>query len=148
MGLFGKFKAPKATISVTLDKHDLSINEPMTGKMGVSSSEEFDADELRIEMWVTEDTTASDHITVQGRRERVTARQSNILHNGKIPVAGRTQITEGYNEEFPFSISLPTTIPPSYRGQNASNTWRLKGVIAVKGRPDVVGHEMEIQVKA
>ena len=45
MGFLGRFKAPKATISVTLDKQAFNLNEPMTGNLSVSSSEEFDADE-------------------------------------------------------------------------------------------------------
>ena len=149
MGLFNRFKAPKATISVTLDKQDLKINEPLTGKISVSSSEKFDADEVRIELWVTEQTTATETLdTGNNQRRSVTARQESKLHDGKVSVTGRTHITKGFSEEFPFNTSLPTGVPPTYHGRNASNTWRLKGVVAVKGRPDVVGHEMEIRVAA
>jgi hypothetical protein len=67
MGFLGRFKAPKATISVTLDKQAFNLNEPMTGNLSVSSSEEFDADELRIELWVTEWTTATEKERVRKR---------------------------------------------------------------------------------
>jgi hypothetical protein len=76
----------------------------------------------------------------------VTAEESAALHNGKIIVAGRMHITEGFNQEFPFSTPLPSGVPPTYRGRNARNTWRMKGVIAVKGRPDVTGHIMEVEI--
>ena len=150
MGIFKRFKAPKATISVALDKQVFSLNESMTGTLSVSSSEEFDADELRIELWVTEETTATGSVTIrtgaESETKTVTVKQEANLHDGKITVAGRMKITEGFNQQFPFSIPMPSGIPPTYRGRNASNTWRIKGVIAVKGRPDVTGHVMEVQI--
>lgn len=146
MGLFKRFKAPKATISVALDKQAFDLNEPMTGTLSVSSSEEFDADELRIELWVTEWTRATEKKGSGSEARTVTAEQDATLHEGKYTVAGRMQITEGFNQQFSFSIPLPPSIPPTYRGHNARNTWRMKGVIAVKGRPDVTGHVMEVQI--
>ena len=150
MGIFKRFKAPKATISVALDKQVFSLNESMTGTLSVSSSEEFDADELRIELWVTEETTATGSVTIRTGAEdgiqTVTVKQEANLHDGKITVAGRMKFTEGFNQQFPFSIPVPSGVPPTYRGRNASNTWRMKGVIAVKGRPDVTGHVMEVEI--
>jgi len=150
MGLFKRFKAPKATVSVTLDKQAFNRNEPITGILSVSSSEEIDADELRIELWVTEETKATGSITIYTKEESetrtVTLQQSATLHQGKNTVAGRMHITEGFNQQFPFSIPLPPGIPPTYHGQNAKNTWMLKGVMAVKGRPDVTSHSMEVVI--
>ncbi|MDI6904859.1 MAG: sporulation protein [Candidatus Bathyarchaeia archaeon] len=146
MGLLKRFKAPKATISVTLDKQAFNLNETMTGKFSVSSSEEFDADESRIELWVTEWTKATEKKGSGSEERTVTAEQNAKLHEGKIAVAGRMHITEGFNQQFPFSIPLPSGIPPTYRGHNARNTWRMKGVMAVKGRPDVTSHIMEVQI--
>jgi len=150
MGFLDRFKAPKATISVSLDKQIFNLNEPMTGKLIVSSSEEFDADELRIELWVTEETTARGSVTIRAGAEdeeqTVTVKQEDNLHEEKITVAGRMRVTEGFNQQFPFSITVPSGVPPTYRGRNASNTWKMKGVIAVKGRPDVTSHVMEVQI--
>ena len=150
MGFLKRFKAPKATISVTLDKQAFNCNEPMTGTLSVSSSEEFDADELRIELWVTEETRATGSVTIRTKEgsetKTVTVKQSAKLHEGKNTVAGRMHITEGFNKQFPFSIPLPPGVPPTYRGRNATNTWKLKGVIAVKGRPDFTGHIMEVSI--
>jgi len=146
MGVLNRFKAPKATMSVTLDKQAFNLNEPMTGKLSVSSSEEFDADELRIELWVIEWTKATEKKDSGSDAITVTAEQNAELHKGKVSVAGRMKITDGFNQEFPFSAPLPPSVPPTYRGHNARNTWRMKGVIAVKGRPDVVGHVMEVQI--
>jgi len=146
MGLFGKFKAPKATVSVTLDKGEYSLREPLTGKITVSAAEDFDIDEVRLEIWVNEFTRATESVDTGSGRSSVTAQQTNAIHSGKTTVAGRMHASNGWSQEFPFSINLPPGVPPTYRGRNANNSWRMKGVVAVKGRPDITGHEMEIQI--
>lgn len=146
MGLLGRFKAPKGTVSVALDKGEYSLREPLTGKINVSTTEDFDIDEVRLEVWVDEFTRASQSQNVGGTTRTVTAEQNNAIHKGKTTVAGRMHASNGFNQDFPFSINLPSGVPPTYRGHNANNSWKIKGVLAVKGRPDVTGHEMEIQV--
>jgi len=148
MGFLSALKAPKATIALQLDKDTFSLKEPLQGKVNVSSSEEFDSDEVRIELWVTEWTRATEQKQQPGqpRPIAVTAQQTSKLHESKNPVAGRQHLTAGFNNTIPFSIRLPPGIPPTYRSQNARTTWMLKGVIAVKGRPDVTGYDTEVVI--
>ncbi|NHI90730.1 MAG: hypothetical protein EAX87_14525 [Candidatus Thorarchaeota archaeon] len=146
MGFFSRLKTPKASIAVLLDKGTFSLNEPLQGRLEISSSEEFDADELRIEVRVNEWTKATQQKTVGQQQVPVTAEQNNVLHQGKLTVAGGRHFTDGTNESIPFSLSLPSSVPPTYRSQNARNTWVMKGVIGVKGRPDVTSHEMEVVI--
>lgn len=131
---------------VTLDKSEYSLSEPLTGKINVTAAEDFDVDEIRLELWVTEFTRATETLNIGGTRRSVTAQQENTLHKGKITVSGRMHVEKGFNQDFPFSVSLPPGVPPTYRGRNAHNTWKMKGVIAIKGRPDITGHEMELQI--
>jgi hypothetical protein len=133
-------------VSVTLDKGEYSLREPLIGKINVSSAEDFDIDEVRLEICVNEFTKASQNQNIEGTTRTVTAEQDNTLHKGKTTVAGRMHASNGFTQDFPFSIKMPSGIPPTYRGRNANNSWKIKGVLAVKGRPDVTGHEMEIQV--
>ena len=146
MGFFSRLKAPKANIAVLLDKGSFSLNEPLQGRLEISSSEEFDADELRIEVRVNEWTKATQQKTVGQQQVPVTAEQNSVLHQGKLTVTGGRHFTSGTSENIPFSLSLPSTVPPTYRSQNARNTWVMKGVIGVKGRPDVTSHEMEVVI--
>ncbi len=146
MGIFSRLKAPKGTISVTLDKGEYSLKEPLTGKINVSAAEDFEIDEVRLEIWVSEFTRASQSQNIEGTTRTVTAQQDNTIHSGKTTVSGRMHASNGFSQDFPFSINLPLGIPPTYRGRNASNSWKIKGVLAVKGRPDVTSHEIEIQV--
>jgi len=148
MGLFKRLKTPKATISITLEKGEFSLREPLTGTINVSSSEDFDVDEIRIEFEATEWTCATQSIDIEGNQRTVTARQTNRIHEGKTAIAGMMHVTDGFKKDFPFSINLPQGVPPSYRGKNATNTWKMKGVLAVKGRPDVTSHQMEVQINS
>jgi len=118
----------------------------LTGKINVSAAEDFDIDEVRLEIWVNEFTRASGNVNLGGNRGSVTVEQNNTIHSAKTTVAGRMHASGGWSQDFPFSINLPPGVPPTYRGRNANNSWKTKGVVAVKGRPDVTGHEMEIQI--
>jgi hypothetical protein len=148
MGFLSALKSPKATIVLQLDKDSFSLREPLSGRVNISSSEEFDSDEQRIEVSVTEWTKATESKTVPGQQHpvSVTAQQTSKLHESKNPIGGRMHFTAGYNNTAPFSIRLPSGIPPSYRSQNVQTAWKLKGVIAVKGRPDVTGYETEVVI--
>jgi len=146
MGLFKRLKTPKATISITLEKGEFSLKDPLTGTVNVSSSEDFDVDEVRIEFEATEWTCATQSMDIEGNQRTVTARQTNKIHEGKTAIAGRMHVTDGFRKDFPFSINRPHGVPPSYRGKNATNTWKMKGVLAVKSRPDVTSHQMEVQI--
>jgi hypothetical protein len=146
MGFFDRLKTPKANIRVQLDNQFLSLREPMTGKIHLSSSETFEADEIRIEFWVTERVQATEQQKSGEQTITVTARETTNLHRGKISVAGYTQFHDGFNDEFPFNAHLPNNVPPTYRSRNVQTTWTIKGVIGVKGRPDVTTNQMEVQV--
>ena len=146
MGFLDKLRAPKASISLMLDKQFFSLREPLTGKLAVSSNDEFETDDIRVEMWVTEWVRATENKTVGQSSTPVTAQQTSTLHQSKVSVAGYTQITSGFNQEFPFSIYLPQGVPPTYQSQNVRTSWVIKGVIGIKGRPDVNTRDMEIRI--
>ncbi|MHA2059741.1 MAG: hypothetical protein ACW976_03070 [Candidatus Ranarchaeia archaeon] len=146
MGFFDRLKEPKANIRIQLDQPFVSLREPMTGKLLLSSSEVFEADELRIEFWVSERVRATEQRKSGEQTITVTANQTSQLHRGKISVGGYTQFNEGFSQEIPFTAHLPANVPPTYRSRNVQTTWMIKGVIGVKGRPDVTTNQMEIQV--
>ena len=148
MGLFKRLKTPKATISITLEKGEFSLRDPLIGTVNVSSSEDFDADEIRVEFEATEWTCATQSMDIEGNQRTVTARQTNRIHEGKTAITGRIHVTDGFRKDFPFSINLPQGVPPSYQGKNATNIWKIKGVLAVKGRPDITSHQMEVQINS
>ncbi len=146
--LKGGFQAPKATVSVTLDKRAFDRQEPITGTLHVTSSEEFESDEIRIELEVTEWTKATETpgSTADGKiiEATVTAQQTVQLYREKTAITERMKITKGFKRDYPFSLPVPLGVPSTYHGRNATNKWMMKGVIAVKGRPDVTSHPTEV----
>ncbi|MFW9831526.1 MAG: hypothetical protein ACFFD8_07100 [Candidatus Thorarchaeota archaeon] len=146
MGFLDRLKSPKGSINVMFDKEYQSLREGLTGNLHVSSSEEFDAEELRLEIRVTEWTQATEQKKQGEKTFSVTAEQTKVLHQGKHSVYGQMHFTDGFSQEVSFNVHLPPGIPPTYQSQNARTTWLIKGVIEVDGRPDVTSHEMEIKV--
>jgi hypothetical protein len=146
MGFLDRLKAPKATIAMLFDKGTYSLNEPVTGHLDISASEEFESDEIRIEMEVNEWVKATERQTAGEQQVNVTAEQNSMLHRGKHTVTGGKQFSDGTNESIPFSINLPPSVPPTYRSNNARNTWTMKAVVGIKGRPDVTTNETEVTI--
>jgi hypothetical protein len=108
--------------------------------------EEFDIDEIRLEIKVHEFTRATQNHNLNGMERAITSEMQNPHHNSKVSLQTGMHVTNGFREEYPFSVNLPAGLPPTYRGINATNAWFIKSVAAVRGRPDIVGHDNEIQV--
>lgn len=87
-----------------------------------------------------------DTIVKGSREEEVSTsvpRRETGLHFvwvGTANVSGPLHLTKGTQQKFTFSIGIPTNLPPTSQmkseGRYASITWNLKGIIAVKKRPD------------
>lgn len=146
MGFLSRLKAPKATVAMFFDKGSFSLNEPVQGRLDVSSSEEFESDEIRIEIEVNEWVKATERQTVGEQQVPVTAEQRSVLHRGKHTITGAKMFSDGTSESIPFEINLPPSVPPTYRSQNARNIWTMKAVVGIKGRPDVTTSETEVTV--
>ncbi|MFW9934102.1 MAG: hypothetical protein ACFFDU_01050 [Candidatus Thorarchaeota archaeon] len=146
MGFLDRLKTPKGTINVIFDKEYQSLREGFSGALQVSASEEFNAEELRLEIHVTEWTQATEQRKQGDQTITVTAKQTKVLHQGKHAVYGQIQFTNGFSQQIPFNVHLPPGIPPTYQSQNVRTTWLVKGVIEVSGRPDITSHETEIKV--
>jgi len=144
--LAARVEAPKATVAVLLDKPIVSVRDPLTGKIQVTSYEEFDIDEIRLEIKVHEWTRATQRQNLGGIERDITSEMQNPHHNSEVTLQTGMHVTNGFRQEYPFSVNLPAGLPPTYRGINATNAWYVKSVAAVRGRPDIVGHETEVQV--
>jgi len=161
MGFFKKLKekvtSPKATVSLKLNKNTYALGENLEGTLSVTSEEEIDATEIRAELrseerrkkgrYETETRTLPD-----GRRE---SRQvwkeywdTATIFSANPQASGPLHLSVGYKGEFPFSTNIPAGGQASYASVDGSVAWTVKGVIGVKGRPDVTSSETSIQVVA
>jgi hypothetical protein len=161
MGFFKKLKdkvtAPKATVFLKLNKNSFNLGEKLEGALSVTSEEEIDATEIRAELRCEEKkkTTRYDTetVTLSGGRTitRPVMREewvTETLFSENPQGAGPTHLSVGYKGEFPFSTNIPAGGQGNYSGADRSVTWSIKGVIGVKGRPDVTSSLTSIQVVA
>lgn len=71
-----------------------------------------------------------------------TVRETRTLHSEDIRVAPGFDMPKGFKDEFPFSIGMPPLRPTMPNGVIER---KIKGVLAVKGRPDKT-HEISVNV--
>jgi DNA-directed RNA polymerase subunit RPC12/RpoP len=143
-----KLTPPKASISLELAKWRFSPGETLEGKLVINSEEDFDADGIRCEIECVEEikSRVSEYDSAS---KRMVERDvwNRIIHFAEKPtVCGPIQIARGSTHAFPISIKLPTSAWLTYRGGDRKLTWSIKGVIAVKGRPDATSKTVEIEV--
>ena len=133
-------KAPEVAISISLNKQAFVCGEPVTGTLQIASSETFDAKGICIELQAIE-TIQPLTMSHQAPRESEPPKEAfaTQLYKTRVSVCGSLKITSGYRKEFPFSVRIPPSAPPTYRGRNANNTWILRGLISVSGRRDAEG---------
>lgn len=142
MGLFGRLNPINAKVSVMLDKPTFLEGETITGRLVLDSDEAVRADQIRLEIRVTESYLTTGIVHTRHGFHHTTHRETKTLHTEDIRISGQLDIAKGYKDEFPFSISLPPARPTM---PNGVIDRKIKGVVAVKGRPDKT-HEITVNV--
>jgi hypothetical protein len=147
-GLKNRLVSPKANISLKLNKSGYATGEDMEGVLAVSSSEDFQAAEIRCEIQCVEEARRTKRVYDENLRMNVDRQvtETATLFAAKPNVSGGMAINNGYSGIFPFKVNIPAGGRPTFRGVDNRVTWTIKGVIAVKDRPDVVSSVSEIQV--
>lgn len=155
MPLFKSFKAPNASATLNTSKDNFNLGEAIAGELIVTSHEDFEADEIRVELVGWEKLRAGGE-PIKGAVETPETRlysssalqtQSGTIrefpmYRGQTKLTPKLRISNGYNQQFSFQITVPAGLGPTFTGlrrdgQWLERTWTLKGVVAVGGRPDV-----------
>ena len=155
MPLFKSFKAPNATISMNIGKDNFNFGETIEGTVNVASQEEFEADEIRVELLAFEklrpgggfirDAQENSETRMYSQLNQNTQASANVeyaMYRGQAKVSQKLRIPNGFNQQFPFKISVPPNLGPTFQGMRKDGRWLqrawiLKAVVAVGGRPDV-----------
>ncbi len=153
--LFKSLKAPKATISINISKDNFDVGETIEGTVDMTSKEEFEADEVRVELlaWEklkpgggfiqdTQENSETRMYSQPNQNAKTAAIVEYAMHRGQIKIHQKLRVTNGFNQQFPFRISVPANLGPTFQGLRKDGrwlqrTWALKAVLAVGGRPDV-----------
>lgn len=153
--IFKSFKAPHAAISMNVAKGNISLGDNIEGSVSVTSSENFEADEIRIELAAFERLRPGGGIIRDNQENSETRMYSQpsqnapasasveyAMYRGQTKVSQRLRITNGFAQQFSFNIPVPQNLGPTYQGMRRDGRWlqriwTLKAVVAVQGRPDV-----------
>ncbi len=142
MGFFDRLNPINGKLVIQLDKPSFLEGETISGRVKFDCDETVHADEIRLEIRVTESYTTYRTVWNNGRASQVSSRETKTLVSENSRISGALDLSKGSKEEFPFTISIPPTRPTEPNGVVERH---LKGVVAVKGRPDKT-HEIDVNV--
>ena len=154
MPFFKALSPPRANVTIELSKGKYTLGEALDGAILVTSQEEFDIQEIRVDAIGRERIkgTLLDYAGDQQTRiyspvnsQAGTARPAQIdllMHSNPVPVSGPLKVPVGYDGKFQFKFSIPPHLGPSYQGgrQDGSwlqRVWMVKATVAIAGRPDI-----------
>ncbi|MDH5449168.1 MAG: hypothetical protein OEX01_09255 [Candidatus Bathyarchaeota archaeon] len=148
MGFLDRLKKPKAGVSLAIPKSTVELGEDLKGAITVSCQDEFDANEVRAELRCVEKRRREKWVYDEERRRKVRRVYWDIatLHSADPEASNKLHMLPGFKKTFPFNVNIPAGGRESFDGLDASVHWSIKGVVAIKGRPDVTSETIELQV--
>lgn len=159
MGLLRGLRAPSATMSINLSSGEFPAGGKLSGQLILTSNEEFEATEIRLELLGIEYVEAAEGSVLEGgvfdatNETRETRIYSNSdpegsgngvrfeMCNQRTVVSKKVGVPAGPQQQFPFEFSIPN-LGPSFEGRRRDGarlerTWTLKGIADVAKRGDV-----------
>ena len=147
MGFFKRFTKPKTSVSLTIPKSTFELGEDLKGAITVSSQEEFDATEVRAELRCIE-RKKKERWEYDANLRREVHREywdQATLHSADPKASGPVHLVPGFQKTFPIGVNIPAGGRESFDALDAGVSWHIKGVVAIKGRPDVTSENIEPQ---
>jgi len=148
MGFFKRFKKPKANVLLEISNNTAELGEDLRTQISINSKEEFDATEVRLELYCNEKKRRERWIYNKrlGRNVRQVYWDQTTLHSAHIKAADNLHLVPGFRKTFPTDVNIPLASRESYDGSESNVTWLIKGVIAVDDRPDITSKTHELQI--
>ena len=148
MSFFKRFKKPKSSVSLTIPKTTFELGEELKGEITVSCREEFDATEVRAELRCIEkrEKEVWRYDAREKRRVRQQITEQNTLVSVNPKASGKLHMIPGFQKTFPISVNIPAGGRETFHDRKTSVTWSIKGVVAIKGRPDVTSETIKLGV--
>ena len=140
--------APKADLNLQLSDSYVALGENLEGSLVVSPGETIAVEEIRCEIKCVETAQVIKN-EYDPTLKTVVPRQvteARVLFFAKPPCSPATQLISGVPKEFKFSINIPPNLRQTYQSIGDVVEWKIKGVIAFHGRPDVTTKELPVQV--
>ncbi len=115
------------TVSIFLDKESILPGETLTGQVSIRTNKLFECNRVVLKVVGKERTVHGSGEYQTTQENYLITRAFRILEGGIVP-EGITRL--------PFSFSLPSRIPPSYKGFNGSIEYYVESVIEVSWAVD------------
>lgn len=152
MGFLKKFEnhlvAPKADLRLQLGSSYAVLGDNFEGTLTVSPFENVDAEEVRCEVNCVETAqvlkTEYDP-AVKGMVTRQVT-ETKVLFSAKPACSPAISLISGVPKQFNFSIAIPAGARPTFQSIGDVVEWKIKGVVAVHGRPDMTTKEQGFEV--
>ncbi|MDI9619299.1 MAG: hypothetical protein QFX33_00540 [Candidatus Nezhaarchaeota archaeon] len=143
-----KVTPPKVNLALNLKKDVYFLGENLEGELVVSSNDDFNADEVRCEFQCVEAARVQRRFYDSTSKREVVRDvwETATLYSARPSLSGPVHMSRGFTQSYPFSIGIPITMKPTYKGVDRRVTWTIKGVVAVKNRPDATTKALEVQV--
>lgn len=143
-----KVTPPRVDLKLNLSENIFFLGGDLKGELIIISDEDFDTEDIRCEIQCVESAKVQKRFYDQALKREVVREvwETATLYSAKPSLSGPTHISKGFSGRFPFSFPIPVTMKPTSKGIDRRVTWTIKGVVAVKGRPDAVSPTLEIQV--
>lgn len=152
MGLFDKIKAAKNAITGGAAKVYVDVGgqvtpgEEVTVTVRVSPEQDLKFDAVYLLIQGHESASVEDTDYDEDGTDYETVHESAMSYDVRIEIAPGGQLTQGQEQTFQGSFTLPTSVQPTFRGQIAKHIWRIQaGVDAMGNDPDSGWHEFDVR---
>lgn len=126
----------KARASISFDKPSFAEGEPVVGRVNVEASEYVQSTGVRVEARAYEHYEQLEYVTENNQRVPKMVDHKDTLFSRDVDISGPSDFGQGPTRSFPFSVGIPP-VRPVHGGGRVE--YEVKGVVAVKGRPDITG---------
>ena len=135
MSFFKRLVPLKADMNLTLQSLTVENGQPFKGAASLVSRDNFNVEEVRMEIRVTESWQEQAwERDPNGNQRQVMQKKEAVLYSQNVPVSQPFEMHNGDSKDFPFEVTIPMRMSSRYGGAVA---YSLKTVANVKGRPDV-----------
>jgi len=162
MGFFKRFTRPRAKLWLTAEKKELTFAEELKGIIGVKAEEEFDIEEVTVELncWESVKETVG-YRRIETRKRKSTGEELEMeppyyekeedwnykrLYSQRLQLCKEMHVNIGFSKEFPFVIKMPTAGRETFHSIDRNLQWLVKAIMSIKGRRSIKTQNQEILV--
>ncbi|MCJ7633124.1 zinc-ribbon domain-containing protein [Candidatus Bathyarchaeota archaeon] len=141
MGFWGRFRKPKAKLSLKTEKREFVLGEEVKGTLEIKSDEELDIGGIGVALYCEETVTKTRWVSKADDEGEKSYEQEykdrRELYSEPLLLCKETRIPQGFFSAYPFSFKLPSHGRETYHSVDSNLEWGLSAMMTVKGRPRI-----------